>query len=106
MEANRVATLGRVAMPKLPKFLSKSKKTLFNPETKEWLLSEGDKKRGEKLVAYGEEILDDKKNFNREKLVAMYLISRKNWEIAMGEIQQLERKVKRLELEVKILREE
>lgn len=94
-------------LPKLPSFLSKfskRKKLLFNKKTLDWLLNEPNEGCGEKLVEEAQKILADKKKYNRKKLVRNLTVYRKNWKVALGEIERLEKENKRLEVQVKILK--
>lgn len=88
---------------KLPK-ISGSKEPLFDDETLEWLLNEPNEDCGEELVEKAYKIMDDKKGFPRDKLVHYLTVYHKNWKIALGEITRLEEEVKKLDVQVKILK--
>lgn len=59
----------------------------------------------------GKELEEEKRVLNeqhlsREDLARLYIISRKNWLLAMGEIKELEEKIRKLEVQIKIMASE
>ena len=96
-------------MAKLPNFLSKfskQKKPLFDKKTLDWLLNEPNEGCGKELVEKAHKILADKKGYPREKLVHHLTVYHKNWLIDLGEIKRLEEEIRKLEVELKILKRE
>lgn len=68
----------------------------FNTEddTAEWL--------GEKLVEEGNKLLNNCPD--KDDLIVRFLIAKKNWLLALGEIEELEKEVEKLEAQINILR--
>lgn len=69
----------------------------FNPEnddTEEWL--------GKELVEEGNKLLNNCPD--RDDLIVRFLIAKKNWNLAMQEIADLEEKNRKLEVQIQILR--
>lgn len=95
------------------KLLKKEKLDLTDcPEDYEdWVLNEGGENSGLELVQQVTELLNDRKNRDRNSICVMYLTAMKNWYLSLGEISRLEKEieklnetVKKLEVQIKILK--
>ena len=68
----------------MPLFKRKKKKLGFDKELRKWL--------GNKLVREGNKLLNNSPP--KEKLITMFLIAKRNWELALGEVKKLEAELK------------
>lgn len=82
---------------KLPERLRRKKKPKsgnWNEETEKWL--------GEELLKEEEKLLNND-HLSREELGRYYIIMKRNWKEALGEISELEKEIKRLNIQNKLL---
>ena len=68
----------------MPIFKRKKKKLGFDKELAKWL--------GSKLVKEGNRLLNNSPS--KEELIKRFLIAKRNWELALGEVKKLEVELK------------